>query len=188
MSIIILNGLPGTGKTTLANRLKEQLGYEYISDWEILKDFNIDSFCGDRISISEKLSINLISFILANKTKNLILDLDYSVMPNEMIEMKDDKYLTIYYLGFSGITKQKLIHAFKSKSCELNDLELVERIEYYLDISNFVKNECNRYNLDFVGIGEDREEKLDNLFNKICKNHIWTIVDDFLLQTIFLLW
>ena len=35
--MVIINGLPGTGKTTLAKMLVNEYSYKYVNDWEIFQ-------------------------------------------------------------------------------------------------------------------------------------------------------
>ena len=59
--MIIICGLPGSGKTTLSKKLVDGCGFKYFNDWGLIKE-----------------NISIEDFVVQNKSKNIVLDLDYS--------------------------------------------------------------------------------------------------------------
>ena len=163
-NIIIICGLPGTGKTTLSKMIAENKGYRYISDWEILDNSSRESHAEDRIKISKTLSPEIDNFILANSDQKLVLDLDYTALPEDFSNFKTNALCKIIYLGFGDITFEELYHAMQSKS---NSNKSEEQVKYYLEISELCKTQCNEFGYDFFAIGKNRQETIQKIFDEI---------------------
>ena len=65
--MIIINGLPGTGKTTLAKMFVNEYSYKYVNDWEILQENNIKiKDLEDKNTISERYSKLIANYVIKN--------------------------------------------------------------------------------------------------------------------------
>ena len=52
---ILISGLPGTGKSTIARKISKEYNFRYISDWEVFEKNNITfKEFENKISVSEK--------------------------------------------------------------------------------------------------------------------------------------
>lgn len=168
MKKIIICGLPGTGKTTLANKIANENNFKYFNEWLIDKNLKFDNFMADRIKLSEEYSNIIFDFIKSHIEENIIFDSNYSILPKDYINLNSDNLCEIYYLGFDKNLINELKKVFKAKHPEDNDIE--EKVEYLCDISEYCKNECEKYNIPFITIDKNRYETLNNLYEKILKS------------------
>lgn len=162
MKSIFIVGLPGTGKTTLSKKFVNDLNFNYINDYEIFKnsDAKIEN---DRLFLSKNFSNKIFSFAEKHKT-DFVIDCNYSLLPNEFVKYEGKENFVFICLGFSKIQKEKLFYQFRKKDKITSDDELMRRIEYYLEISEVVKNQCKNLNITYFEISENRNNELEYIF------------------------
>ena len=164
---IIIAGLPGTGKTTFAKILKEKYGFQSISDWDIFAENNIKiDKLKDKNIISTQYSKLLLDHINSLEG-NFIVDLEYSISPNDFVQHNTDKSLKIVYLGFVSLDNNTLFDLFrKSESNQkYSDNQLVSQIESYKEISKQYLQQCKQNSLKFFDINKDRKEIMKDIFS-----------------------
>jgi adenylate kinase family enzyme len=165
-NIIIICGLPGTGKTTLCKQIVDEYGYNYVSDWQILDGQGRESCGENRKQISKKFSTQIDNYILVHSNQKLIIDLDYSALPQEFSTFKSKNMVQMVYLGFNNISSVALYKVMSKKD---NSTDLKAKIDYYLSISNFVKAECKKYGLTFYGINKNHNSTLELIKETLTK-------------------
>jgi len=168
--MIIICGLPGTGKTTLCKKIEQELNYKYISDWDIFYQNNIKiDELQNKFEISKNYSNIIFDYIKNHKNEKLIIDLEYSISPNNFVIYEYSKYAKIIYLGFLSTNENILFNLFKASSENKNieESELKTRIEFYKKMSKDYFNECEKLKLDFIDINKDKNKLIEELFNKI---------------------
>lgn len=173
--IIIICGLPGTGKTTLSKKIAEEFKFQYVNDWELFNSNNIfvNEF-ENKIEVSKKHSQVIIDFIKENSNNNLVLDLEYSLSPKDFINSNIKDFVEIIYLGFVSVRKEMLFDLFRKSSSNENvlDEELKKQIKFYKEMSLLFCDECKKYNLDFIDINSDRNKILNIIIEKLKKEGV----------------
>jgi len=173
--IIIICGLPGTGKTTLSKKIAEVFSFQYVNDWELFKNSNIfiNEF-ENKIEVSKKHSQVIIDFIKENSNKNLVLDLEFSLSPEDFINSNIKDFVRIIYLGFISVSKEKLFDLFRNSPSNENalDEELKKQIKFYKEMSLLFCDGCQKYNLDFIDINSDRNKILNIIIEKLKKEGV----------------
>lgn len=170
--IIMINGLPGTGKTTLSKIIEEKYGYSYVSDWNIFAENKITINPKEsKTSISKKYSNLIVQHIKNNQKANIVLDLEYSISPKDFVKHDLASILKCYYLGFSSLPNKTLFDLFRKSSAnnDLSDAELKNRIEFYKLASLKYKQQCEKYGLEFIDVCKDRKLIFDEILSKISK-------------------
>ncbi|MBQ7308188.1 MAG: hypothetical protein IJW82_06655 [Clostridia bacterium] len=139
-NIIVICGLIGTGKTTIANYVSKKYNYKYI------KDFDLFTECqGDKMKI-----IN--DYILENQNQKIVIDVNYQNYEKEF-EIVNNKNTFIMYLGFNqSLTRNQLLKIFKNKT--------KEEINYLLQQSKIYKEFCKNRELLYFDIDKNRDRIL----------------------------
>ena len=170
---ILIVGLPGTGKTTFAKILKEKYGFQSISDWDIFAENNIKTNAKEnKIAISSQYSKILLNQINA-LPDNFVVDLEYSISPNDFVQHNTDKSLKIVYLGFISLENNTLFNLFRKNKANKNysDSQLMEQINFYKEMSKQYQHQCNQHNISFFDINKDRQEAINDILKHLNLNH-----------------
>ena len=168
--MIIINGLPGTGKTTLSKTFVSERGYTYINDWKIFKEnkIEINEFENKNI-ISKKYSKLIADYVINNNNNNVVFDLEYSISPNDLVKNKLNEVAQCFYLGFVSLPNKKIFNLFRKSSSNDNksDDELKQEIEFYKNSSLDYQEQCKKHNLEFIDINKDRKLIFEEILQKI---------------------
>ena len=168
--MIIVCGLPGTGKTMLCKRLQDKLNCEYISDWEIFDKNNvvIDNL-QNKLEVSKNYSSLILDYINDNKDKNIVIDLEYSISPKCFADSNICEFSTIIYLGFIETPENILFELFSKSSSnqKYDEAQLKSKIKFYKEMSEIYFNQCRLYNLNFIDINKDRNEIINSIISNI---------------------
>lgn len=181
---IIIAGVPRAGKTTICSKLASTLQYQHLAmDWVLMaleKAFPQAGVCHTDCWDFVETSKTFIKFMKeAVETDNydkfdyrLAFDL-YHITPKDYFENIDTKYCEIYFFGYPNITveeKFKQIRQFDTPydwTSQREDEVVIEHITKYIEISKWLKTECEKYQLPFIDISEDREKVIEEFVSKI---------------------
>ena len=168
--MIIINGLPGTGKTTLAKMLVNEYSYKYVNDWEIFQENNIKiKDLEDKNTISERYSKLIADYVINNKNNKIVFDLEYSISPDDLVKNKLNEIAQCFYFGFISLPNETIFNLFRKSSSNdnISDEELRTKIEFYKNSSIEYQQQCKKYNLEFIDICKDRRLIFEEILDKI---------------------
>lgn len=183
---IIIAGVPRAGKTTLCSYLAKSLKYQHLAMDAIIMGIEV-AFPETGVKHTDRWDLlstgkNWTNFIKKiSSTSNydklpyrLAFDM-YHITPKEYIENIDSSCCDIIFIGYPNISideKFKQIRQFDSIydwTSQRDDSIVKEHIKDYIEISKYLQEECKKYNLTFIDVSEDRENKLRDVANKILK-------------------
>lgn len=168
--MIILNGLPGTGKTTLSKMLVSEYGYKYFNDWEIFQENNIKiKDLEDKNTISKKYSKLIADYLIKNKNNKVVFDLEYSISPDDLAKLSLNEIAQCFYLGFVSLPNETIFKLFRKSSSNDNKSndQIKHEIEFYKNSSIEYQQQCKKYNLEFIDICKDRKLIFEEILQKI---------------------
>ena len=166
MKNIIICGLIGTGKTTLAKKVSQNLNYNYI---DLNKKVNTDTFESDKEFLSKKLRQQIDNYIY--KLKNSVIDCEYLILPNDYSNYLSKDICDIIYLGFYdvdiNILYDKFVQDYKSKGKKYDETDLLNQLKYFKKISEKIYNDCKKYGYKFFDISKDKSIVLEEIYSYI---------------------
>jgi len=164
MKNIILCGLIGTGKTTIAKQYSEKFGYEYIDLYDVL---NLDINDDDKEYASKFLKDEIDNYLIKKTTDKCIIDCNYLILPQDFVNYNSNKYYEIIYLGFNDIDVNMLFEKFSNdyekKNINYDTVELKKKLFYFNEISKKVYNDCKKYNYKYFDINKDKKSVLEEI-------------------------
>ena len=166
---LIICGLPGTGKTSLAHIICDEYKYRTISDWEIFGEYNIViNKSEDKNIVSKKYSKLLLDYI-NNQNDNIIVDLEYSISPSDFVKYNNYSDVFIIYLGFASVDEKTLFNLFRNSESnnKYTDDELQLQIKFYKEMSVEYKQQCDKLEIKFFDINKDRKIIFESIMNAI---------------------
>ena len=95
MKNIIICGLIGTGKTTLAKKISQNLNYEYI---DLNKKMSIYKHGNDKELLSKELRKEIDKYIY--KIENSVIDCEYLILPEDYSNYLSKNKCDIIYFGY----------------------------------------------------------------------------------------
>lgn len=171
--MVIINGLPGTGKTTLAKKLVNEYSYKYVNDWEFFQENNIKiKDLEDKNTISERYSKRIANYVIKNKDNKVVFDLEYSISPSDLVKYKLNEITQCFYFGFTSLPNETIFKLFRKSSSNDNksDDELKQEIEFYKNSSLEYQQQCKKHNIEFIDVCKDRKIIFEEVLQKI--NHL----------------
>lgn len=183
---IIIAGVPRSGKTTICAKLAESLKYQHMAMDAIVIAFEKafpetgvrHTDCWDFIDTSKsfiKFMKSLSETEVYDKCDyRLVFDL-YHITPKDYYENIDTSCCEIYFFGYPNISvenKLKEIRKFDTEwdwTSKVSDDVVIDHITKYIEISKWLEEECQKYNIPFIDISRDREKVIDDFVEKIIK-------------------
>lgn len=168
--IIIVNGLPATGKTTLANKLSEQLNLPIFRKDDIKESLGdalttIDKEIAYNLGLFSRLVINYIVQQLQH-AQSYVIDSNFSPGPQTEIFIKLVRDLNVIEI-FLKANGDVLFERFSKRVISRHPTHL----EHYLGLEKF-KDTITNGSLKPLGVGELIEVDTTNFnildFDKIC--------------------
>ncbi|MBD5080303.1 MAG: ATP-binding protein [Ruminococcaceae bacterium] len=190
---IIIAGVPRAGKSTMSRRLSKQYGYQHISMDSIIAGFEkcfpetgVNTYSG----LSSMDTLRLISGKMAPFVRvmldsgeydefepGMVLDM-YQLLPKDYMKYIHGANCEIVYLITSDVTPeerfaiQKRYDTEKDYTFYKSDEELREGAEYIVEQSIYIKEQCQKYGLQYIETARDREQAFQRLLQKFNKAEI----------------
>jgi len=160
---ILICGLPGTGKTKLANKIAKEHNFFYISDWDIFNANGIVIENQNKNVVSKNYHQLLLSHIL-NIKGDVVADLEFSVSPNDFASFNTAEEVKIVYLGFYSLPVNVLCEKFKENiNPNTSESKLTNKIMGYKQISFDYFQQCKKQSLPFFDVNKDRKLVLNEI-------------------------
>ena len=160
MKNIILCGLIGTGKTTIAKQYSEKFGYEYIDLYDVI---NSDYSDNDKINASNVLKNEIDNYLFKRSKDKVIIDCNYLILPDDYANYQFNDNYEIIYLGFNDIDINVLFEKFskdyEKKNIDFDSEELKSQLLYLNKISKKVYEDCKKYNYKYFDINKDKKNE-----------------------------
>ena len=168
MKNIIICGLIGTGKTTLAKKISKELGYEYVYLNNLL---NTTVDINNKINASQNLRNEIDN--LLKTCDSCVIDCEYLILPEQYVLYKNKESYEIIYLGFNNVDVNVLFDKFvldyKVKNIKYDDEQLMSSLKYFKEISKKVCDDCNKYNFKFFDVCKDKNLVIQEAYEYIMK-------------------
>ena len=163
---VLICGLPGTGKTTLCKKLASDFEFNYITDYEILSNYNI-IFNNSVEIIDKNYFYQISSFFEKHEVDNCVLDFNYCLLPDDINKISALSNGVKVFLGYYDVSINELAEKFREKNSQLNNDELNEMCELLIDVSKKYKILCDKCDIDYVSINQEKSIILKKLQNEI---------------------
>lgn len=179
---IIIAGVPRAGKSTVAQRIAHRLGYQHISMDSVIagieKTFpetGIDTDAETEPKENLKfISSKMAPFIRAMMDSGEYDECDYGMvidifqlLPEDYAKYIDKDVCDIYYFITSNVTPEERFEILKAHDTPKDytyfhsDEDNYEDCVDIVEISQFVKEQCQSYNLPYYETAHDRELVLE---------------------------
>ena len=129
--------------------------------------------------MSAKISPFLNAIIEANNYDklpySLVIDM-LELTPKDYVEKINRKLSKAYFFGCADLTPIQNFERIRKNDTEdeytyyLSDEDLIERCERFYNLSKYLKEECERYQIPFIDTSYNRNEKIENLVHQILQN------------------
>lgn len=164
MKNIIICGLNGTGKTTIAKQYCEKLGYQYIDLYDVINSYFNDD---NKVDASNVLKEEIDNYLFKRSKDKVIIDCNYLILPVDFINYHSNQDYEIIYLGFYDIDVDVLFEKFskdyEKKNINYDSSELKNKLIYFNEISKKVYNDCKKYNYKYFDINKDKKLVLEEI-------------------------
>jgi len=175
---IIIAGVPWAGKSTMSRMISKEFGYQHISMDSINAGFErvfpelgINTYADmSSLDILYNISGKIAPFVRAMMDsggynefeRGMVLDI-YQLLPEDYMKCLSDANCEIFYFITSDVTPeerfliQKIYDTEKDYSFFKSDEELREGCEYIVEQSKIMKQQCQKYRLQYYETAKNRE-------------------------------
>ena len=193
---IIIAGVPRAGKSTMSNMLSWKFGYQHVSMDSIIagiesvfpelgiKWWPSNAEKSESIAIfrnaSEKVTLFIKAMLESGEydefTPGMVADV-YQLLPEHYIKYLSGKNYDIAYFITSDVTPEErfAIHrkydTEKHYSFNFSDDEMLNHCISVIDRSQFLKEQCLKYNLPYFETARDREKVFEQFVQFISDKH-----------------
>lgn len=180
MKNIIIGGTVRSGKTTLANLIRDKFNYSKVESDTIVNAFDKVFPEFGITHKNPKLAREIYEPFLFEVLNGFCRDLKYAnnvtvfpgaqFLPENLSRYeKLDKFIVVF-LGFDSVKPEELLKAIRDNDTEddwthkKDDEWILRFCKNIIDESELIKNECKKYGFNYFNTFNDR----DNVLNQIC--------------------
>lgn len=182
---IIIAGVPRSGKSTICQRISNNLGYQHISMDSIIAgiekvfpgtgiDSDADTDPWENIQyISSKMALFIQAMIDSGEYDEcdygMVIDI-FQLLPQHYIQYIDSSVCEIYYFGTSEVTPEERYELLKKYDTPKDytyyksEEENKENCANIVTISKNLKEQCRIYNLPYYDTSYNREQVFKSIF------------------------
>lgn len=180
MKNIFISGVARSGKSTLSKKIRENKNYNYVpldyftsSLKRNFKEIGITSNVVIDKDSSKKLALllSIVVEIMDTTDERFLIDSAH-ILPEDIINYLDRDKWDIYYVGYPNITAEEKFDIIRKYDTEHDwtfkrtDKELFEIVEELIQLSNEIKNKCEKLNITFIDTSKDINTEIDKVLNK----------------------
>lgn len=188
---IIVSGVSRTGKTlSICRTLAETGHYQHITMDSITQFFEyifpeLEIFDGKTWNVEmDKVSEKLIDFLahLVHTEKyddleyRMLIDM-YQLMPEDYVRKINKECCKAYFVGYPNANIEEKFRKIRKNETKwdwtrkVNDNELKEKIKVYIQESQLIQSQCEKYNLPFFDFSNNIDKSTDNIVKYILKDN-----------------
>ena len=132
----------------------------------------------------EKLSTKLINILAHLVQTEKYDDLDYrmlvdmyQLMPEDYIKKISPQYCKVYFVGYPNISVEEKYEKIRKNETKwdwtrtVNESELKEKIKVYIQESQLIQNQCEKYNLPFFDFSYDIDKSTNDIVDYVLKDN-----------------
>lgn len=184
MKNVIIAGVPRSGKSLLAHRLRERLHYSHFPLDAIVSTFGkvfpehgISHYEKDHVKMCNSFKPFLFELLrhLEYEDINFIAD-TYHIKPADLPDFPSLKKYKIIFLGYPSVSAQDKCVGIRRYARagdwtnELSDKQLESLVQCYIEESKLLQESCEKTDIRFVDTSRDLTGILDKICNEIVQS------------------
>lgn len=178
MKHVLILGAARSGKTTLAQMLHKQLGYNIVSVDSFITAFEQNypqlgfKHHGNNRDIAPFAASYVKSFIYNYPQTKFAVE-GYHIRPEDAVKLFDNQQFEIVVLGYPQLSPQEAFDNVKKYEGKedytvwMSDEDVLSMVTRHVEHSKEFKSECQRLGLNFTDTSYNRRQVLDNLIKKL---------------------
>lgn len=186
MKSIILVGTARTGKSTLGKIIKDKYPIYnliegdsiYMGIYKVIKkELNYKNYFFSQLN--KDIMSNILSrFLKFDNVNGPFIYVGEQIFPKDLNDILQDRNKAhVYYLGHGEFDKNKIFSNIRKYDIDrdwtknMDDDELMHNIDEIIKKDNIFKDECKKYNFEYIDTSNNREEKFKEIINHILETN-----------------
>ena len=168
---LIIAGISRGGKTSICKEIVKKLDYQYIGMDRIVRAFQ-NHFPKTGIvhnnrffNVSPHLAPVLNSMLEDNIEDKVLID-TYHLVPEDYAKYINQEICNICFIGFPDISVEEKFKQMRKYEQRQEDKQKCKRL---IEVSQFLKAECEKWNVPFLNTSYEREKAIAEFANLLSK-------------------
>lgn len=174
---LIIAGISRGGKTSICKEIVKKLDYQYIGMDRIVRAFQ-NHFPKTGIvhnnrffNVSPHLAPFLNSMLEDNIEDKVLID-TYHLVPEDYAKYINQEICNVCFIGFPDISVEQKFQEMRKyeqrqEDIEKTDDELKQKCKRLIEESQFLKAECEKWNVPFLNTSYEREKVIAEFVNSL---------------------